>query len=95
MTRDDLRENIPDPESAPPVTVPTGVEAGVPGDQSTVASSQPHGRATADVRARAECALPGSGHAVDGRVAARPVVLLPWGVLLGPLLLGVGPNRGR
>jgi peptide/nickel transport system permease protein len=83
MGRDDFRENIPDPESAPPVTVPTGMESGVPGDQSSVTSSEPLG-ARAPLYALALGAiLPGGGHALIGEWLRGLAVLLPWGVLLG------------
>ena len=83
MVHHDPRENIPDPESAAPVTVPTGTEAGVPGDQSSVSSSEPLG-APPPVHALALSAvLPGGGHALMGEWLRGLVVLIPWGVLLG------------
>jgi peptide/nickel transport system permease protein len=79
----DVRDNLPDPESAPPVTVPSGADAGVPGDQASARSSEP---ATLSVPARAVAAsvvLPGSGHALIGEWLRGIMLLLPWGVLLG------------
>lgn len=79
----DLRDNLPDPESAPPVTVPSGADAGVPGDQASARSSEP---ATLSVPAHAVAAsavLPGSGHALIGEWLRGIMLLLPWGVLLG------------
>ena len=83
MARDDLRENIPDPESAPPVSVPTGMESGVPGDQSTVSSAEPLGDRPPAYVLLLSALLPGSGHAVIGEWLRGLVVLIPWGVLLG------------
>jgi peptide/nickel transport system permease protein len=81
--RDDRRSNLPDPESGPPIPVPTGVEAGVPGDQATAASAQP-GAAPAPPYALALSALlPGAGHAAIGEWLRGVWVMLPWGVLLG------------
>jgi peptide/nickel transport system permease protein len=82
MTRDELRENLPDPESAPPVTIPTGVEAGVPGDQSTVASAQPLGARPPTYAVALSAIMPGSGHAAMGEWLRGLMILLPWGLLL-------------
>jgi peptide/nickel transport system permease protein len=76
------RENLPDPESAPPVRVPTGLESGVPGDQASVASSQPVATRTPGHAIAASVLLPGSGHAVIGEWLRGLMLLLPWGVLL-------------
>ena len=83
MAEHDVRENIPDPESAPPVTVPTGTESGVPGDQSSVASSEPLGSRAPAHAIVLSAILPGSGHALIGEWLRGLAVLLPWGVLLG------------
>ena len=83
MVHDDRRENIPDPESAPPVTVPTGAEAGVPGDQSSVTSSEPMGERPPAYVLALSALLPGGGHAVIGEWLRGLLVLIPWGVLLG------------
>jgi peptide/nickel transport system permease protein len=83
MVHHDPRENIPDPESAPPVTVPTGTEAGVPGDQSSVTSSEPLGTRAPIHALLLSALLPGGGHALLGEWLRGLLVLIPWGVLLG------------
>jgi peptide/nickel transport system permease protein len=83
MAHDNLRQNIPDPESAPPVTVPTGTESGVPGDQSTVSSAEPLGERAPVYALLLGALLPGAGHALLSEWLRGLVVLIPWGVLLG------------
>ncbi|HEX2168402.1 MAG TPA: ABC transporter permease [Longimicrobiales bacterium] len=83
MVHDSRRDNIADPESAPPVTVPTGTEAGVPGDHSTVSSSEPLAASAPTYALLLSALLPGGGHAAMGEWIRGLVVLLPWGVLLG------------
>ncbi|HSJ26008.1 MAG TPA: oligopeptide ABC transporter permease [Longimicrobiales bacterium] len=83
MAYQDPRSNLPDPESTPAVPIPSGTDAGVPGDHATVASSQPMG-ATATTSAIALTALlPGAGHALMGEWLRGLLILLPWGALLG------------
>ncbi|HSJ09698.1 MAG TPA: hypothetical protein VK928_07270, partial [Longimicrobiales bacterium] len=87
MSDHDRRENLPDPESAPPVTVPSGVEAGVPGDQATVASVEPMRPRTPPHALVLSAILPGAGHAIIGEWLRGLSLLLPWGGLLGLLYL--------
>jgi hypothetical protein len=83
MTRDEIRENIPDPESAPAVPIPSGVESGVPGDRSSVASSEPLTERAPAYAIALSAILPGSGHAVIGEALRGLLLIIPWGVLLG------------
>jgi peptide/nickel transport system permease protein len=79
----DPRENLPDPESAPALPIPSGDDAGVPGDEAGVVASEPV-RMNAPAHALALSALlPGAGHAVIGEWVRGLMLLLPWGVLLG------------
>jgi peptide/nickel transport system permease protein len=80
---DDIRDNLPDPESAPPVTVPSGLDAGVPGDQASVTSSEPVATRTPTHAVAASALLPGSGHALIGEWLRGLMLIIPWGVLLG------------
>lgn len=83
MAHQDPRSNLPDPESTPAVPIPSGTDAGVPGDHATVASSQPMG-ATAPMSAIVlTVLLPGAGHALMGEWLRGLMILLPWGTLLG------------
>jgi peptide/nickel transport system permease protein len=83
--RGDLRRDLPDPESAPAVTVPSGPDSGVPGDHASVASSEPTA-APAPLHALLLSALlPGAGHAIIGEWLRGVMIMLPWGVLLGLL----------
>ncbi|HSJ05707.1 MAG TPA: oligopeptide ABC transporter permease [Longimicrobiales bacterium] len=79
---DDRRANLPDPESAPTLPVPTGVEAGVPGDESSVASSEPVAPHVPRRALALSALLPGTGHALLGEWLRGITFLLPWGVLL-------------
>jgi peptide/nickel transport system permease protein len=79
----DPRTDVPDPESAAPVPVPTGADAGVPGDQATVVSSSPAATPTPPHSLVLSALLPGAGHAVIGEWLRGLSILLPWGVLLG------------
>jgi peptide/nickel transport system permease protein len=82
-TPSELRENLPDPESGPPVTVPHGGDAGVPGDHASAASSAPVTTRTPPHALALSALLPGSGHAVIGEWMRGLLLLLPWGALLG------------
>jgi peptide/nickel transport system permease protein len=83
MDRDDIRENIPDPESVPAVPIPSGSEAGVPGDRSSVASSEPLAERAPPYALALSALLPGGGHAAIGELLRGLFLLIPWGVLLG------------
>jgi peptide/nickel transport system permease protein len=78
----DPRTDLPDPESGPPVPVPTGLDAGVPGDQSVVASSAPMAARVPAHALALSALLPGSGHAIIGEWLRGVSIMLPWGVLL-------------
>lgn len=84
MTRmpSDPRENLPDPESSAPVPVPSGIEAGVPGDQASAVSSSPTGSSTPPHAIALSALLPGAGHALIGEWLRGLALLLPWGALL-------------
>lgn len=77
------RDNVPDPESAPPVPIPHGGDAGVPGDQASVASSEPFTPKPPPLALLLSVILPGAGHAISGEWLRGLLVLLPWGALLG------------
>jgi peptide/nickel transport system permease protein len=79
----DPRENLPDPESAPPMPIPTGAEAGVPGDAATAASSQPVGVRMPPHAYVLSAILPGAGHALHGEWLRGLGLIIPWGTLLG------------
>lgn len=79
----DVRDNMPDPESAAPVMVPSGTESGVPGDQASVTSSEPFATKAPPHVIAASVVLPGAGHALLGEWLRGVMLLLPWGVLLG------------
>jgi peptide/nickel transport system permease protein len=79
----DRRTDLPDPESTPTVPIPTGVDAGVPGDQATVASSQPMQAQASTPAIVLSVVLPGAGHALIGEWHRGLLILLPWGALLG------------
>jgi peptide/nickel transport system permease protein len=92
----DPRANLPDPESAPKVPIPSGIDAGVPGDEATAASSQPLAPRTPPHALALSGVLPGAGHAVIGEWLRGASILLPWGGLLGLVYLAweriVGPR---
>ena len=77
------RDSIPDPESAPPVPVPHGADAGVPGDQSSVRSSEPYTPKPSPLALGLSALLPGAGHAISAEWLRGLSLLLPWGVLMG------------
>ncbi|MEX0907674.1 MAG: ABC transporter permease [Gemmatimonadota bacterium] len=79
----DPRENIADPESGAPVSIPSGTDAGVPGDQATAVSSSPVGGRTPPLAIALSAVLPGAGHAAIGEWLRGVSLLLPWGALLG------------
>jgi peptide/nickel transport system permease protein len=77
------RDNLPDPESAPSVEIPNGADEGVPGDYSSVESSEAiSGRAPAYAIA-SSAILPGLGHVLIGEWLRGLLVLIPWGTALG------------
>jgi peptide/nickel transport system permease protein len=78
----DPRENLPDPESAPAVSIPTGLDAPVPADRASVATPARLTPARRHAYA-ASAVLPGAGHALSGEWLRGLVLLLAWGVLLG------------
>jgi peptide/nickel transport system permease protein len=80
---DDPRANLPDPESVPAVPLPSGVEAGVPGDQATVASSQPASVSATPAAIGLSAVLPGAGHAIIGEWLRGATILIAWGATLG------------
>jgi peptide/nickel transport system permease protein len=80
---DDPRSTLPDPESVPAVPIASGIDAGVPGDEATVASSQPVMPVTPPLALVASAVLPGSGHALIGEWLRGVSILIPWGALLG------------
>jgi peptide/nickel transport system permease protein len=79
----DPRDNLPDPESAPALPVPSGAEAGVPGDEASVVSSEPVRMSAPPHALIVSALLPGAGHAIIGEWLRGLLLLLPWGVLLG------------
>src|SRR5919106_4957475 len=83
QTARDPRENLPDPESAPAVPIPTGLDAGVPGDRSSVASSEPFAPRASPLAYVASSVLPGAGHAINGEWLRGFKLVLAWGALLG------------
>jgi peptide/nickel transport system permease protein len=82
-TPTDPRENLPDPESASAVPIPSGLDAGVPGDRTSVASSEAMAPRTTPLAYVASAALPGAGHALNGEWLRGLLLLLVWGMLLG------------
>jgi peptide/nickel transport system permease protein len=82
-TAHDPRENLPDPESAPAVPIPTGLDAGVPGDRASVASSEPVTPRAPPYAYVASALMPGAGHAINGEWLRGMLLLLTWGALLG------------
>lgn len=83
MAPEDRRANLPDPESTPAVPIPTGTEAGVPGDHATATSSQPMAAAAPPSAIALSALLPGAGHALLGEWLRGLLILIPWGALLG------------
>jgi peptide/nickel transport system permease protein len=82
----DPRENLPDPESAPAVPIPTGYDAGVRGDRAGVASLEAHAPPAPPAPTHASVAsalLPGTGHVLNGEWLRGLVLLLSWAALLG------------
>jgi peptide/nickel transport system permease protein len=80
---DDPRSNLPDPESTPAVPIPSGADAGVPGDHATVTASQPTSVATTPAALGLSALLPGGGHALIGEWLRGVTILIVWGTLLG------------
>jgi peptide/nickel transport system permease protein len=80
---DDPRSNLPDPESMPAVPIASGADAGVPGDEASVASSQPMAPQTPIPALIFSALLPGAGHALIGEWLRGVMILIPWGTLLG------------
>jgi peptide/nickel transport system permease protein len=85
---DDPRENLPDPESVPAVPIASGSDAGVPGDQATVASSQPMATRPTTQALLLSGLLPGAGHAIIGEWLRGLAIMIPWGALLGLIFWG-------
>jgi peptide/nickel transport system permease protein len=83
----DPRENLPDPESAPAVPIPTGLDAGVPGDRATVESAKPVAPRAPALAYAASALLPGAGHAINGEWLRGVLLLIGWGMLLGLVFL--------
>jgi peptide/nickel transport system permease protein len=81
--RHDPRENLPDPESTPAVPIPSGFEAGVPGDHATVTASQPTALTTPPAALALSALLPGAGHALIGEWLRGVTMLIAWGAGLG------------
>jgi peptide/nickel transport system permease protein len=79
----DPRETLPDPESVPAVPIPSGADAGVPGDHASVESSQPVAPDTPPRALALSALLPGAGHAIIGEWLRGAAILIPWGALLG------------
>lgn len=79
------RDDIPDPESAPAVQIPNGSDSGVPGDSTSVASSEPTRGRAPTYALILSAILPGSGHVVVGEWLRGLMMLLPWGAILGLL----------
>ena len=77
------RDDIPDPESAAPVSIPQGADNGVPGDRASVVSTEPVAGRAPTWAVLLSALLPGSGHALIGEWLRGLLVLLPWGALLG------------
>jgi peptide/nickel transport system permease protein len=77
------RDNIPDPESAPAVEIPNGADEGVPGDYSSVQSSEPTTNRAPTYAVLLSAILPGVGHVLIGEWIRGFLVLLPWGTLVG------------
>jgi peptide/nickel transport system permease protein len=96
MRSDDPRTNLPDPESAAPVPVPSGAESGVPGDASSVTASEPVAAAAPPYALALSALLPGAGHAAIGEWLRGVAIMLPWGTLLGLVFMAweriVGPR---
>src|SRR5690606_29888068 len=86
--REQMRESVPDPESAPPVTIPAA--AADPLAQEPVPAAV---RAPAYAIA-ASALLPGSGHALIGEWIKGLMLLIPWGALLGILYWSWGRITG-
>ncbi|HEX6309079.1 MAG TPA: oligopeptide ABC transporter permease [Longimicrobiales bacterium] len=86
MARDDLRETIPDPESAPPVTVPAGTDAGIPGVEPRVVLPEAVPARAPGHALAASALLPGTGHALIGMWMRGLGLLFVWGVLLAIVL---------
>jgi peptide/nickel transport system permease protein len=80
---DDPRSNLPDPESTPAVPIPSGADAGVPGDHATVTASQPTSVETTPAALGLSALLPGGGHALIGEWLRGVTILIVWGTLLG------------
>ncbi len=85
MTERDMRDrdNMPDPESGPPVEIPNGADAGVPGDRASVPSTEPVSGKAPTYAVILSAILPGMGHMMIGEWMRGLIVLLPWGTLLG------------
>jgi peptide/nickel transport system permease protein len=83
LNDDARRDNLPDPESAPAVEIPNGADEGVPGDFSSVQSSEPTVTKAPGYAIAASALLPGLGHVLIGEWLRGLTLLLPWGTLLG------------
>lgn len=77
--RDARRADVPDPESAAPVPIPTEPMLR---PESGVAAGEPRGRAPKWALAMSAL-LPGSGHMAIGEPLRGLLLLIPWGALLG------------
>jgi peptide/nickel transport system permease protein len=80
---EDPRSNLPDPESTPAVPIPSGTDAGVPGDHATVTASQPTSVRTTPTSLGLSAVLPGAGHALIGEWLRGVPIIIAWGALLG------------
>jgi peptide/nickel transport system permease protein len=97
--RGDPRADLPDPESASPLPVHSGSDAGVPGDHATAASAAAFAPQTPGAAVALSAFLPGAGHALIGEWLRGLMILIPWGALLGLSYFGwqrvTGPGGGR
>jgi len=78
MSRDELRDVVPDPESAAPVTVPLGTDTAV-AEQERAA---PPVRRAPGWAIGLSAILPGAGHVAAGAWVRGLLLLFSWGVLL-------------
>jgi peptide/nickel transport system permease protein len=77
------RDNLPDPESAPAVEIPNGADEGVPGDYSSVNSSEASTGRAPMYAIILSMILPGVGHVAIGELLRGLLVLIPWGTIMG------------
>jgi peptide/nickel transport system permease protein len=84
---DDPRTQLPDPESAPAVQIPSGLDGGTPAEAVAASAAEPLAPPPPTWAMVLSAILPGAGHFAIGDRLRGMLFVLPWGVLLALVFL--------